>query len=177
MKSIATLGGGCFWCVEAALENLKGVHQVISGYSGGHVENPSYREVCAKKTGHVEVVQVHFDPEVITYSELLEIFWVVHDPTTRDRQGNDAGPQYRSVIYYHDEDQKNAAYQSVADVANKIYDDPIVTDILPLKNFYIAEPEHQDFYRLNPNYGYCRVVIDPKVAKVRAKFQHRLKEV
>ncbi|MEL6123227.1 MAG: peptide-methionine (S)-S-oxide reductase MsrA [Bacteroidota bacterium] len=173
---IATLGGGCFWCTEAVFERLEGVHQVISGYAGGHVVNPTYEEVCAKTTGHAEVTQVHFDAEVISYEELLEIFWASHDPTTKDRQGNDRGPQYRSVIYYHDLAQKNAAELSVEQVATTMYQDPIVTEIEALDVFYPAEAYHQDFYRLNPNYGYCRVIIDPKVAKVRAKYADRLKK-
>lgn len=173
---IATLGGGCFWCTEAVFERLEGVHQVISGYAGGHVVNPTYEEVCVKTTGHAEVTQVHFDAEVISYEELLEIFWASHDPTTKDRQGNDRGPQYRSVIYYHDLAQKNAAELSAEQVATTMYQDPIVTEIEALDVFYPAEAYHQDFYRLNPNYGYCRVIIDPKVAKVRAKYAERLKE-
>lgn len=172
---VVTLGGGCFWCVEAVFERLKGVEKVISGYAGGHVKNPTYEQVCSKTTGHIEVVQVHFDPMVITFGQILEIFWTTHNPTTKDRQGNDVGPQYRSVIFYHDNNQKDIAEKSIREVATTMWDDPIVTELLPLPEFYIAEPYHQDFYRLNPSYGYCRVIIDPKVAKVRAKYNHLLR--
>ncbi len=173
----ATLGGGCFWCIEAVYLMLRGVGQVISGYSGGHVPNPTYREVCYGKTGHAEVVQIHYDENIISFEELLEIFWTAHDPTTPNRQGNDIGPQYRSIILYHDESQRKKALDSIKNVASSIWDDPIVTEVLPYQSFYPAEAYHQDFYRLNPGYGYCRVVIDPKIAKVRAKFLEKLKKV
>jgi len=173
---IATFGGGCFWCTEAVFQDLRGVEKVISGYAGGHVVNPTYRQVCGKTTGHAEVIQVYFDPELISYETLLEVFWTTHDPTTPDRQGNDKGPQYRSIILYHDEDQKNAAENSIADVAPTIWDDPIVTELSPFTVFYEAETEHQNFYKQNASFhGYCRVVISPKVSKVRSKFAHLLK--
>ena len=172
----ATLGGGCFWCTEAVFQNLKGVMKVESGYAGGHVKNPTYREVCSKTTGHAEVIQITFDPDVISYEQLLEVFWTTHDPTTKDQQGNDRGPQYRSIILYHDEAQKVTAEKSVKEVATSIWSDPIVTEIEPYSVFYKAESEHQNFYNLHGGYhGYCRVVISPKVSKVRNKFAHLLK--
>lgn len=174
-RQIATIGGGCFWCVEAVFQRLKGVEKVISGYSGGHVKNPSYREVCGKKTGHAEVTQVYFDPNVISYEDLLEVFWYTHDPTTPNQQGNDLGPQYRSVIYYHDEEQKEKAQKSKADVAKQMWDDPIVTEIAPLINFYPAEGYHQNYFNDNPNQGYCRIIINPKVQKFKAKYSAKLK--
>jgi methionine-S-sulfoxide reductase/methionine-R-sulfoxide reductase len=172
----ATIGGGCFWCVEAIYQDLEGVHHVVSGYSGGHVVNPTYEQVCGKQTGHAEVVQIDFDPTVISYGEILEIFWAAHDPTTPNRQGNDVGPQYRSVIYYHNEGQKEIAEHSIADVATQIWDDPIVTELEPLGEFYGGELYHQNFYKNNPNHGYCQAVVGPKVAKVKKKYAHRLKK-
>ncbi len=174
-KEKATLGGGCFWCIEAVFQLLEGVEKVVSGYCGGHIENPSYREVCSATSGHIEVVEITFDSEKISYPELLEVFWTIHDPTTRDRQGNDKGSQYRSVIFYHNESQKSLAQQSISEVATQLYDDPIVTELRPVEKFYAAEAEHQDFYQTNPSYGYCRVMIDPKIAKIRAKFMNRIK--
>ncbi|MEL6925048.1 MAG: peptide-methionine (S)-S-oxide reductase MsrA, partial [Bacteroidota bacterium] len=156
-------------------QSLKGVHKVVSGYSGGHVENPTYEQICTKTTGHAEVIQIEYDPSVITFAELLEVFWRTHDPTTPDQQGNDRGPQYRSAIFYHDDEQQRIAEASKAAAeAAGLYDDPIVTEISPLINFYEAEGYHQDFYRQNGNYPYCRYVIDPKMAKFRKEFAERL---
>jgi peptide-methionine (S)-S-oxide reductase len=168
--NLATLGGGCFWCLEATFELLPGVKSVISGYSGGHKENPTYEEVCAKTTGHAEVVQIEYDPKTISYEKLLETFWEVHDPTTPNRQGNDVGPQYRSIILYQDESQRLAAEKSKAKEQDKL-SRPIVTEIMPLKKFYVAEGYHQDYFRRNPNQGYCQVVIRPKVRKIEEKLK------
>ena len=164
--AIATFGGGCFWCTEAVMERLEGVLDAKSGYMGGTVENPTYEQVCQKKTGHVEVIQVSFDPGKITYDELLDVFWQVHDPTTLDRQGEDRGPQYRSVIFTHDPDQKNRAELSkrAIDESGKL-SNPVVTEIREAVTFWLAEANHQDFYRNNPNFGYCRAVISPKMKK------------
>lgn len=168
-----TIGGGCFWCTEAIFQNIKGVHQVVSGYAGGHVNNPTYREVCGKKTGHAEVVQISYDPTIISFEQLLEIHWSTHDPTTPDQQGNDKGPQYRSVVFYHDEVQKEKALQSKEQVATSLWNDPIVTEIAPFSNFFEAEKEHQDFYKNNGSFhGYCTYVITPKVVKARQKYAH-----
>jgi len=172
---ITTLGGGCFWCIEAVFQDLIGVEKVVSGYSGGHVVNPTYKQVCGKQTGHAEVVQIHFNPNEITFNELLEIFWAAHDPTTPNRQGNDKGPQYRSVIYYHNDDQRQTAEASIADVATSIWEDPIVTELKPLTNFYAAELYHQNYFNNNPGNGYCQVVVSPKVAKIKKKFASKLK--
>ncbi len=173
----ATLGGGCFWCVEAVYQDVKGVERVVSGYAGGHVENPTYQQVCTGRTGHAEVAQITFDPDVISYEEILYIFWRVHDPTTLNRQGNDVGPQYRSAIFYHDEEQKAIAERSLAEAeAAKVWPNPIVTEIAPLDTFYEAEDYHQNYYRNNPYQPYCMYVIDPKVRKFRKSFQERLKE-
>lgn len=165
---LATLGAGCFWCVEAVYQSLKGVRRVVSGYSGGHVDNPSYEQVCSSNTGHAEVVQVTFDPSQISFDDLLYVFWRTHDPTTLNRQGNDVGTQYRSAIFYHHEGQRAAAEASKRQAeASGLWVDPIVTEIVPFSNFYEAEPYHHSFYRLNPNQPYCRYVIDPKIAKLR----------
>ena len=173
---IATLGGGCFWCVEAIYQDLIGVNEVISGYAGGYVQNPSYQAVCAGTTGHAEVIQVHFDPEVISFEDILYVFWRVHDPTTLNRQGADVGTQYRSVILYESEVQKEIAQRSLAETgASGLYEHPLVTEIAPLEDFYPAEAYHQNYYRTNPNQPYCRVVIDPKVRKFRKSFQEKLK--
>lgn len=173
----ATLGGGCFWCVEAVYQDVKGVERVVSGYAGGHVENPTYQQVCTGRTGHAEVAQITFDPDVISYEEILYIFWRVHDPTTLNRQGNDVGPQYRSAIFYHNEEQKAIAECSLAETeAAKVWPNPIVTEIAPLDTFYEAEDYHQNYYRNNPYQPYCMYVIDPKVRKFRKSFQERLKE-
>jgi peptide-methionine (S)-S-oxide reductase len=173
---IATLGGGCFWCLEAIYIELNGVERVVSGYSGGHVPNPTYEQVCAKNTGHAEVVQVTFDPQVISYEDLLKVFFTIHDPTTPDRQGGDVGPQYRSVIFYHDEAQRDAAQKIIAEITDQqIWDDPIVTQVVPFEEFFIAEEYHQDYFKRNPYQGYCQVVIAPKVVKFRKTFADRLK--
>jgi peptide-methionine (S)-S-oxide reductase len=173
----ATLAGGCFWCLEAAFDQLKGVESVQSGYAGGNVANPTYEQVCTGRTGHAEVVQVRFDPDVITYRDLLEVFFVIHDPTTLNRQGADAGTQYRSAIFYHTPEQRAEAERVIADLtARKVWDDPIVTQVVPLEAFYPAEEYHRDYYRRNPNQGYCQIVVAPKVAKVRKQYFERLKK-
>ncbi len=166
----ATLGGGCFWCTEALFQMLPGVKSVASGYAGGTTENPTYKQVCTGETGHAEVIQIEFDPKVVSYDKILQTFWEAHDPTTLNRQGADAGTQYRSIILYNGEAQKLAAEKSKAD-AQKHFDKPIVTEIAPLKHFYKAEDYHQDFYRSNPNQPYCRFVIEPKVEKFEKKLQ------
>lgn len=174
---LATFGGGCFWCVEAIFKELKGVEKVVSGYAGGDIPNPNYHEVCEGSTGHAEVVQVRFDPNIISYETLLEVFFLTHSPTTPDRQGNDIGSQYRSVIFYHDEVQKKSAEKVKKKIENeKIYDNPIVTEILPYKNFYEAELYHQNYFAKNPEQPYCQFVINPKVSKMRQKFSHLLKK-
>lgn len=173
---IATFGAGCFWCVEAVFQELKGVLKVESGYMGGAIPNPTYREVCTGTTGHAEVTRITFDPTVISYEELLEVLWTTHDPTTLNRQGADAGTQYRSAIFYHSDEQKSKAEKSKKDVATTIWDSPIVTEIVAADTFYPAEEYHQDYFALNPNAGYCRAVISPKVAKVRATFTDKLKQ-
>lgn len=172
----ATFGAGCFWCVEAVFQELKGVLKVESGYSGGHVDNPTYKQICYENTGHAEVTRIVYDPTVITFSDLLEVFWSTHDPTTMNRQGNDVGTQYRSVIYYHDDEQKALAQRSLTEVGQPLWEDKIVTEISPLINYYPAEDYHQNYYSLNPNQGYCRVIINPKVAKLREKFADKLKD-
>lgn len=173
----ATFGGGCFWCVEAIFQQVKGVHSVISGYSGGVKENPTYEEICSKKTKHAEVCQIKYDPKEVSFTELLEIFWKTHDPTTLNKQGNDVGPQYRSIILYHNEEQKEIAekYKQKLDDA-EIWSDPIVTEIKPFTKFYDAEKYHQNYYSLNPNQGYCAWVIRPKVEKFRKVFKDKLSE-
>jgi peptide-methionine (S)-S-oxide reductase len=173
----ATLGAGCFWCVEAVFDDLKGVEDVISGYSGGHTENPTYREVCSETTGHAEVAQIKFDPEVISFKEILQVFFAVHDPTTLNRQGNDIGSSYRSAIFYHDENQKRIAEEVIREVtAEGVYDDPIVTEVTAFDKFYPAEDYHQEYFANNPNQPYCAAVVAPKVAKFRQKFVDRLKK-
>jgi peptide-methionine (S)-S-oxide reductase len=173
MTEIATLGGGCFWCLEAVYLQLKGVRKVKSGYAGGHVPSPTYEQVCGKKTGHAEVVQVEFDPDVIAYADLLDVFFTIHDPTTKDRQGNDVGPQYRSVILTHSRAQEDAARAAIAS-ATSHWSDPIVTEIAPLEKFWPAEIGHDDYFARNPQNPYCAVVIAPKVAKARKAFMERL---
>ncbi len=163
---LATLGGGCFWCLEAVFELVDGVLDVTSGYAGGHVENPTYQQVCTGQTGHAEVVQIRFDPSRVGYERLLEVFWMCHNPTTLNRQGNDIGPQYRSIILCHNDAQKEAAEKSRAAAAAR-FSRPIVTEIVPLTRFYPAEPYHQDYFRRNPNQAYCQAVIAPKVKKVK----------
>lgn len=175
-SEMATLGGGCFWCLEAVFEQLRGVEVVVSGYAGGHVENPTYEQVCGKKTGHVEVVQVTFDPAVLTYREVLEVFFATHDPTTPNQQGNDVGPQYRSAIFYHSEDQKTVAEELIAElVREKAFPNPIVTEVAPLTQFFAAEDYHQGYFRANPYQPYCSFVVSPKVAKFRKTFAEKLK--
>jgi len=174
---IATFGTGCFWCTEAIFQELEGVKTATSGYSGGYVKNPTYEEVCKKTTGHAECIQVEYDPTIISYDELLEVFWKVHDPTTLDQQGADVGPQYRSVIFYSNDMQKQKAekYKAALDTSGA-FNAPIVTAIEPLKNFYKAEDYHQTFYANNPNYGYCRMVIKPKLDKFEKVFKSKLKK-
>lgn len=171
----ATFGAGCFWCVEAVFKRLEGVQSVQPGYAGGHVEDPTYEEVCSGDTGHAEVCQLEFDPEQVSYEDLLEVFWGIHNPTTKNREGPDVGSQYRSVIFYHDERQKKLAETSkkAAD-ASDIWDDPIVTEIEPLENFYPAEAYHRDYYENNPDQSYCRTVIRPKIEKFKKEFRDRL---
>ncbi len=173
----ATLGAGCFWCVEAVFQQLNGVHKVTSGYSGGHVKNPSYEQVCEKNTGHAEVIQVVFDPMVISFDELLEVFWQTHDPTTLNKQGNDVGPQYRSAVFYHSEEQKEKA-QYYKDQLNKsgAWKSPVVTEIAPYTAFYEAEAEHQNFYLNNGSQPYCYFVIRPKLEKFEKVFRDKLKK-
>lgn len=170
----ATLGGGCFWCTEAALKQIEGVERVVSGYAGGDKPDPTYEAVCSGRTGHAEVVQVDFDESVLPFEDLLEVFFTVHDPTTKDRQGADVGTQYRSIILAHDEAQAETARRVVAHVQPH-FDRPIVTQIVPLDRFWPAEDYHQDYYANNPGQGYCAAVIAPKLAKLRQKWAHRLK--
>ncbi|MBX2845518.1 MAG: peptide-methionine (S)-S-oxide reductase MsrA [Saprospiraceae bacterium] len=173
---VATFGAGCFWCVEAIFDELKGVESVVSGFSGGKVKNPTYKEVISGRTGHAEVTQIKYDPNVITFSELLEVFWSTHDPTTLNRQGNDVGTQYRSAIFYHNAEQKELAQFYLKQLQEqKVFDRPIVTEIVAFEAFYEAENYHQDYFALNPNQGYCRVVIAPKVEKFRKVFKEKLK--
>ena len=176
LKEVATLGSGCFWCTEAIFESVKGVESAVSGYSGGDVVNPSYKEVCTGRTGHAEVVQVTFDPEVITFAEILEIFFKMHDPTTLNRQGNDVGTQYRSAIFYHTEGQRDTA-EKIKQKLNdeKIWDNPIVTEITAYKNFYPAEDYHQEYYQNNKSQPYCNFVITPKYEKFKKVFKDYLK--
>jgi len=172
---VATLGGGCFWCIEAVYQELKGVIKVESGYSGGHVSNPSYREVCSGTTGHAEVAQITFDPSIVSFQEILEVFFTVHDPTTLNRQGNDTGTQYRSAIFYHSSEQKAIA-EAAKKAASELWDGPIVTEIAPFGKFYKAEDYHQNYYKDNPNQPYCVYVVGPKVKKFREKFQEKSKQ-
>jgi peptide-methionine (S)-S-oxide reductase len=173
----ATLAGGCFWCLEAVYDEIKGVHSVESGYAGGHVENPSYRAVCNGDTGHAEVVQIHFDPNVISYRDLLNVFFAIHDPTTLNRQGADVGTQYRSAIFYHDEEQKRIAEELIRELnAQQIWDRPIVTQVEKLDKFYMAEDYHQEYFARNPYQPYCMAVVAPKVSKFRKHFLELLKK-
>lgn len=175
-NEVATLGGGCFWCLEAVYDELRGVREVDSGYMGGHVPDPSYRDVCTGTTGHAEVVRVTFDPAELTYRELLEVFFTIHDPTTLNRQGADVGPQYRSVIFHDSPQQRAVAAEVIEELEEaKIWDAPIVTELAPAETFYPAEEEHRDYYRRNPEQPYCRVVVEPKVAQFRSRFMDRLK--
>jgi peptide-methionine (S)-S-oxide reductase len=174
---VATLGSGCFWCSEAVFSELKGVAKVGPGYSGGNVANPTYEQVCTDTTGHVEVARVTFDPDSVSYRELLEVFFSTHDPTTPNRQGADEGSQYRSVIFYHDEGQRRAAQEIIAELTReKAFRSPIVTEVAPFEAFYPAEDYHRDYYRRNPRQPYCQAVISPKLAKFRAHFQSKLKK-
>jgi peptide-methionine (S)-S-oxide reductase len=168
-RELATLGGGCFWCLEAVYKDLRGVEKVVSGYAGGHVDDPTYEQVCGGRTGHA-------DPNVISFRDLLDVFFTIHDPTTKDRQGGDVGPQYRSIILHHSPEQKEAAEQAVADLeAKRVWHAPIVTEIAPLEQFYPGEDYHQDYFEQNPRQRYCQIVIAPKVAKFRKEFLAKLK--
>ncbi len=175
-NAVATFGAGCFWCVEAVFQNLKGVESVVSGYTGGQVDNPTYKQVCSGNTGHAEVIQIAYNPEEISFEELLEVFWKTHDPTTLNRQGNDAGTQYRSAVFYHNEEQRQIAqaYKQQLE-ASGTFDDPIVTEIVPLGKFYEAEDYHQDYYNQNGMQPYCAFVIRPKVAKFKKAFGDKMK--
>lgn len=174
---MATFGAGCFWCVEAVYQQLEGVEKVESGYAGGQVKNPTYKEVCEGTTGHAEVCQITYDSNKVSYAELLEIFWRTHDPTTLNRQGNDKGTQYRSVIFYHNDEQKTIAEQSKAAVAEaELWKDPIVTEISPLPEYYAAEAYHQNYFNDNPQNSYCTYVVGPKVEKFKKKFADKLKK-
>ena len=176
-REVATLAGGCFWCLEAAFQDLKGVENVQSGYAGGRVANQSYEDVCTGTTGHAEVVQITFNPQVVSFEDLLHVFFTIHDPTTLNRQGADVGTQYRSAIFYHSPEQKATAERVIAELqAQKLWDEPVVTELKPLTAFYPAEEYHRDYFRRNPTQGYCRAVIAPKVAKVRKLYFDRLKQ-
>jgi peptide-methionine (S)-S-oxide reductase len=178
VREQATLAGGCFWCLEAAFEQLQGVERVVSGYAGGTTPNPTYKQVCGGNTGHAEVVLVTFDPAVISYRDILEMFFAVHDPTTLNRQGPDVGTQYRSAIYYHSPEQKKIADEVIADLSKQgIWGRPIVTEVVSLQHFYPAEEYHQGYFRANPGQPYCAAVVSPKVAMFRQKFANRLKPV
>lgn len=176
MSELATLGGGCYWCLEAFYQRIQGIHSVTSGYSGGHVDNPTAQRVYEGNTGHAEVVQLEFDPAVITYREILEIFFVMHDPTTLNRQGHDVGDEYRSIILYHNDEQQQIAADMIATFAPTLYKDSVVTQLVPLKRFWPADESMQDYYNRNPNVGYCMIVIDPKIQKLRQKFAAKLKK-
>lgn len=173
---VATLGGGCFWCLEAVYDEIEGVISVESGYAGGHKSNPTYEEVCTGRTGHAEVVQITFDPQVITFRDLLDIFFSIHDPTTLNRQGADVGPQYRSIILYHNDEQRRIAEETIAELnAAQVWKAPIVTEVKPFTVFWIAEEYHQEYFVKNPYQGYCMAVVAPKVMKSRKQFADRLK--
>ena len=173
----ATLAGGCFWCLEAVFDQVKGVHGVESGYTGGTMPNPSYRAVCGGDTGHAEVVQIHFDPNIVSYRDLLNVFFAIHDPTTLNRQGADVGTQYRSAIFYHDDEQKQIAEELIKDLnAQKIWDRPLVTEVTKLDKFYMAEDYHQEYFARNPYQPYCMAVVAPKVSKFRKHFLELLKK-
>ncbi len=176
-EQIATLAGGCFWCLEAVYDELHGVDEVVSGYAGGHVPNPSYEAVCSESTGHAEVVQITFAPDVVSYKELLEVFFTIHDPTTLNRQGNDVGTQYRSAVYYHNDEQRLVAEEVIKEMtAEDVWGDPIVTEITALDTFYEAEEYHQNYFKKHPFQPYCMVVVKPKVSKFRKKFVSKLKK-
>jgi peptide-methionine (S)-S-oxide reductase len=175
-REVATLAGGCFWCLEAVFADLRGVGTVESGYAGGHVESPSYEQVCTGTTGHAEVVHVTFDSEAISYRELLEIFFAIHDPTTPDQQGDDVGTQYRSVIFVHSDAQRKIAQEVIGELERDgPWDAPVVTEVTPFEGFYPAEDQHREYYARNPDQAYCRVIIAPKLAKFRARFAERLR--
>jgi peptide-methionine (S)-S-oxide reductase len=175
-EATAILGGGCFWCVEAVYKDLRGVKAVKSGYAGGHTANPTYRQVCAGNTGHAEVVRVIFDPSQLDYADLLRVFFTIHDPTTRDRQGNDVGPQYRSIILVTNDEQLHTAHAVITEItAAGLYQDPLTTEVVRLEKFWPAEDEHDDYFARNPGSGYCQVVVAPKVRKFRKAFADRLK--
>ena len=175
MSEVATFGGGCFWCLEAAFQQLRGVEKIVSGYAGGRRPNPTYEQVCSGATGHAEVAQITFDPKEISYRDLLGVLFTIHDPTTLNRQGNDVGTQYRSVVFYHSPEQQQAVQDVIAELEReKVYDAPIVTEVLPLPEFYPAEAYHQDYYNRNQNQPYCATVVASKVAKVRKSYFDRL---
>jgi peptide-methionine (S)-S-oxide reductase len=176
-KEVATLAGGCFWCLEAVYDDLAGVESVESGYMGGRTSNPSYEEVCSGETGHAEVVRITFDPKAISFREILEVFFVIHDPTTLNRQGNDVGTQYRSAIFHHAPEQKQTAGEVIAELAREqVYDAPIVTEVVPASDFWIAERYHQEYFRRNPGQSYCMWVVAPKVQKFRKRFLAKVKK-
>ena len=176
-REVATLGGGCFWCTEAVFDELKGVERVESGYSGGRTQNPTYAQVCSGTTGHAEVIQITFDPQVVSFKQILEVFFTVHDPTTLNRQGADVGTQYRSVIFYHTDEQKAVAEQVIREVNESgLWDAPVVTELAPFETFYLAEDYHQEYFRLNGSQPYCRMVVAPKVAKFREHYREQLKK-
>lgn len=176
-REVATLGGGCFWCLEAVFEQIRGVEKVESGYAGGTVANPSYQDVCGGATGHAEVVQVTFDPEVISFRELLDVFFAVHDPTTLNRQGNDVGTQYRSAVFYHSPEQREAAARVIDEInGQRVWPNPIVTEVVPFPGFWKAELYHQGYFRNNPTQGYCQWVVAPKLAKARRAFATKMKD-
>jgi peptide-methionine (S)-S-oxide reductase len=175
-REIATLAGGCFWCLEAVYDELRGVEDVVSGYSGGSVSNPSYEMVCTGTTGHAEVVQITFNSNIISFKQILQVFFTIHDPTTLNRQGPDMGTQYRSAIFYHSPEQKATAEQLIAELeSSRVWDRPIVTEVTPFERFHPAEPYHQEYFKRNPTQAYCRIVIEPKVAKFRKRFLDELK--
>ena len=172
----ATIGGGCFWCLEAVYQDIDGVSDVTSGYAGGSTPNPTYRQVCSGSTGHAEVIQITFDPAVVSYQDLIEVFFTIHNPTTKNRQGADVGTQYRSIILHHDAEQKQVAESVIEDLeADAVFSDPIVTEVEPLDMFYEAESKHQDYYKRNPGLPYCQAVIEPKLSKLRKKHAAKLK--
>ena len=178
MMKLATFAGGCFWCTEAVFLQLKGVHSVVSGFTGGAIKNPAYREVCTGRTGHAEAVQISYDPTVINYIDLLEIFFATHDPTTKDRQGNDVGPHYRSAVFYHDNAQKETVTEFIKQLEREgVFESPIVTEIAPYEAFYEAEEVHQNYYNLNKTQPYCHYIITPKINKVKTYFKDKLKEI
>lgn len=175
-QEIATLGGGCFWCLEAVYNQMEGVGSALSGYMGGHVADPNYRDVCTGTTGHIEVVQVTFNPAVTSYREILEVFFAIHDPTSLDRQGNDAGPQYRSAIFYHSDAQRDTAQSMIHELdSERTWPRPIVTEVRPAETFYEAEDYHQEYFKNNPNQPYCAYMVSPKVAKFRQKFASKIR--